>query len=146
MTRDNNKKCKKCYFYDKNGKRKYMSTKEYLIDTTKYFSEKREKGASKTKAPTKKGTNAKKRVMKSTTSQKKVVSTPSEKREESNANESVQSRKKPVSIELPTLTQLLEQEHGLMGVLQEDKFEVFHTHFGSNQTIACKILICLGNA
>lgn len=151
MTRFNNKTAKRCFFYDKNGNQKYNSTKEYLKDTTKYFTDKQGKKISKTKAPPKKGANAKQRLVKSSISQKKVVSTPVE--EVSGAIESapsinkpVQHGKKSVIIKLPTITQLLEQENGLMGVLQADSSEVFHTHFGSNQTIACKILICLGNA
>jgi hypothetical protein len=51
----------------------------------------------------------------------------------------------PLHIDLPSIVALLEQEKGLMGVLQADIFHVFNTHFGSNQTIACKILLCLGS-
>lgn len=54
-------------------------------------------------------------------------------------------QKKNAIIELPTITQLIEQENGLMGVLQDDIFQIYNTHFGSNQTVACKILLCLGS-
>jgi len=58
--------------------------------------------------------------------------------------ESPQSLKKVVCIELPTFVQLLREEKGLMGVLQADTFRVFNIHFGTNQSIAAKIMLCLG--
>jgi hypothetical protein len=47
-------------------------------------------------------------------------------------------------IELPPFVQLLREERGLMGVLQADVFRVFNIHFGTNQSIAAKIMLCLG--
>lgn len=58
--------------------------------------------------------------------------------------ESPQSLKKVARIELPTIVQLLREEKGLMGVLQADVFRVFNIHFGTNQSIAAKIMLCLG--
>lgn len=88
------------------------------------------KKSSITETPKKKETDRKSPLTKSISSTKK---------------EQTPLRKKITSIVLPTITQLLEQEKGLMGVLQDDIFQVFNDHFGSNQTIACKILLCLGS-
>eukprot|EP00804_Cyclotella_cryptica_P002019 CCRYP_007412-RA/>CCRYP_007412-RA protein AED:0.18 eAED:0.18 QI:155/1/1/1/0.6/0.66/6/1480/859 len=60
------------------------------------------------------------------------------------AIEPSQSPPKVACIELPTVVQLLQEEKGLMGVLQSDVFRVFNIHFGSNQSIAAKIMLCLG--
>ena len=76
---------------------------------------------------------------------KKMTSAPIKRESDSKAAEATPNRQKATIIELPTITQLLEQETGLMGVLQSDVFQVFNTYFGSNQTIACKILLCLGS-
>jgi hypothetical protein len=88
---------------------------------------------------------------KSDTKEQENTSIPSPKKAPGSASakkervESTAPRKKPFRIDLPSIVTLLEQEKGLMGVLQADVFHVFNTHFGSNQTIACKILLCLGS-
>jgi hypothetical protein len=61
------------------------------------------------------------------------------------AIESTPAQEQVTSIELPTITQLLSEETGLMGVLQSDILHIFNTYFGSNATVACKILFCLSN-
>ena len=50
----------------------------------------------------------------------------------------------PMSIELPAISQLLEEKRGLSGVLQADVLQVYNLHFGTNANIACRILMCLG--
>lgn len=51
---------------------------------------------------------------------------------------------KGITIELPSITQLLSQENGLEGVLRADVHSVYNSHFGTNATIAAKILLTLG--
>jgi hypothetical protein len=63
-----------------------------------------------------------------------------------NNNDELQtvSIRKHSNIELPTIAQLLVEEYGLMGVLRADVHQVFNYHFGTNASIAAKILLCLG--
>jgi len=51
---------------------------------------------------------------------------------------------KQITIELPSISQLLLQKNGLDGVLKADVHSVYKLHFGSNANIAAKILMTLG--
>ncbi|KAL7540052.1 hypothetical protein ACHAWF_006573 [Thalassiosira exigua] len=66
------------------------------------------------------------------------ISDVSKKREEAEIAAEV-----PKSIELPTLSKLLEEEKGLSGVLCEDVFQVYNSFYGTNGNIAAKVLMCL---
>jgi len=50
----------------------------------------------------------------------------------------------PMTIELPTVSQLLEEKKGLSGVLEADVFQVYNSYFGTNANIAARILMSLG--
>mmetsp|Transcript_18457 Transcript_18457/g.43115 ORF Transcript_18457/g.43115 Transcript_18457/m.43115 type:complete len:559 (-) Transcript_18457:1434-3110(-) len=50
----------------------------------------------------------------------------------------------PKVVELPTITRLLQEQDGLSGVLRNDVLGLYRTYFGTNATIAAKIMLCLG--
>ena len=50
----------------------------------------------------------------------------------------------PKVIELPTITSLLREPGGLAGVLRKDMHGIFTCYFGTDATIAAKVMLCLG--
>jgi len=56
----------------------------------------------------------------------------------------IPKRPKEITIELPSISQLLTQDNGLEGVLKADLHSIYNLHFGTNANIAAKILTTLG--
>mmetsp|Transcript_9701 Transcript_9701/g.14700 ORF Transcript_9701/g.14700 Transcript_9701/m.14700 type:complete len:655 (-) Transcript_9701:1145-3109(-) len=56
----------------------------------------------------------------------------------------IPKRPKEITIELPSISQLLTQDNGLEGVLKADLHSIYNLHFGTEANIAAKILTTLG--
>ena len=85
-----------------------------------------------------------KRSESASTTSKSVASDFSTKTDEEQTNNVPGDKQEKRAIDLPSISELLKKKKGLRGVLADDLYQVYNSHFGTNANIAARVLMCLG--
>ena len=135
------------YKYTDELDNKYRSLKSFLTSSTKLVAQAvkdskiiADSDAEENNSPPKNSTNGDEE----TNLDEVTLSPCAPKQSTSDENISLQDNlSQKITIRLPTITEILNEEEGLSGILKEDKFRILRSNFGSCMDIAVQALHCI---